>query len=74
MSFSRPIQWYHSHADPIWQVGIFKFSKGVQWFEPLKDWNLLTGEIGVYKIHSSHWLVQFFLHEKIRQRTSVTVP
>ncbi len=19
MSFLRPIQWYHSHADPIWQ-------------------------------------------------------
>jgi hypothetical protein len=23
MSFSRPIQWYHSHADPIWPDGIF---------------------------------------------------
>jgi hypothetical protein len=23
MSFSRPIQWYHSHADPIWPEGTF---------------------------------------------------
>ncbi len=22
MSFSRPIQWFHSHADPIWPDGI----------------------------------------------------
>ncbi len=22
VSFSRPIQWYHSHADPIWPDGI----------------------------------------------------
>jgi hypothetical protein len=21
MSFSRPIQWYHSHSDPIWPDG-----------------------------------------------------
>ncbi len=25
MSFSRPIHWYHSHADPIWPDGTFKF-------------------------------------------------
>ncbi len=24
MSFSRPNQWYHSHADPIWPDGTFK--------------------------------------------------
>ncbi len=24
MSFSRPVQWYHSHADPIWPDGTFK--------------------------------------------------
>ncbi len=24
MFFSRPIQWYHSHADPIWPDGTFK--------------------------------------------------
>ncbi len=23
MSFSRPIQWYHSHADPIWPDDTF---------------------------------------------------
>ncbi len=24
MSFSKPIQWYHSHVDPIWLDSIFK--------------------------------------------------
>ena len=24
MSISRPIQWYHSHVDPIWPDGTFK--------------------------------------------------
>jgi hypothetical protein len=24
MSSSRPIQWYHSHADPSWPDGTFK--------------------------------------------------
>jgi hypothetical protein len=24
MSFSRPIQWYYSHVDPIWPDGTFK--------------------------------------------------
>jgi hypothetical protein len=24
MNFSRPIQWYHSHADPIWPDSTFK--------------------------------------------------
>jgi hypothetical protein len=24
MFFSKPIQWYHSHADPIWPDGTFK--------------------------------------------------
>jgi hypothetical protein len=24
MSFSRLIQWYHSHVDPIWPDGTFK--------------------------------------------------
>ncbi len=26
MSFSRPIHWCHSHADPIWPDGAFKFA------------------------------------------------
>ncbi len=26
MSFSRPIQWYHSHIDPIWPDGTFNNS------------------------------------------------
>jgi hypothetical protein len=30
MSFSRPIQWYHSHADPIWPDGTFKYASYVQ--------------------------------------------
>jgi hypothetical protein len=24
MTFLRPIQWYHSQADPIWPVGTLK--------------------------------------------------
>ncbi len=31
MSFSRPIQWYHSHADPIWPDGIFKGTAQPDW-------------------------------------------
>jgi hypothetical protein len=27
MVFTRPIQWYHSHADPIWLDGTFKVHK-----------------------------------------------
>ncbi len=27
MSLSRPIQWYHSHADPIRPDGIFKITQ-----------------------------------------------
>ncbi len=26
MSFSRPIQWYHSLADPIWPDSTFKLA------------------------------------------------
>jgi hypothetical protein len=26
MIFSMPIQWYHSHVDPIWPDGTFKHS------------------------------------------------
>jgi hypothetical protein len=29
MSFSRPIQLYHSHADPIWPDGTFKSGEGI---------------------------------------------
>jgi hypothetical protein len=25
MSFLRAIQWFHSHADPIWPDGTFKY-------------------------------------------------
>ncbi len=25
MSFSRPIQWYHSYVDPIWRDSTFKY-------------------------------------------------
>ncbi len=28
MAFSRPIQWYHSHADPIWPDGTFNCRRG----------------------------------------------
>jgi hypothetical protein len=29
MSYSRPIQWYHSHVDPIWPDGTFKVQKNI---------------------------------------------
>jgi hypothetical protein len=29
MFFSRPIQWYHSHADSIWPDGTFKMIKSM---------------------------------------------
>jgi hypothetical protein len=29
MSFSRPIQRYHSHADPIWPDGTFQRGEGI---------------------------------------------
>jgi hypothetical protein len=28
MSFSRPIQWYHSYTDPIWPDSTFKSTRG----------------------------------------------
>jgi hypothetical protein len=32
MSVSRPIQWYHSHVDPIWLDGTFKiFNFSIKW-------------------------------------------
>jgi hypothetical protein len=30
MSFSRPIQWYHAHADPIWLDGTFQATQNLQ--------------------------------------------
>jgi hypothetical protein len=37
MSFLMPIQWYHSHVDPIWQDGTFKEPKNrVQGASPHK--------------------------------------
>ncbi len=32
MSFSRPIQWYHSHAGPIWLDGTFKVLSNISGF------------------------------------------
>ncbi len=34
MSFSRPIQWHHSHADPLWPDGAFKLFKAKQKRKP----------------------------------------
>jgi hypothetical protein len=44
MSFSRPIQWYHSHADPIWPDGTFfktEIHCTVQMRIPSHCWHLL---------------------------------
>ncbi len=40
-SFSRPIQWYHSHVDPFWPDGTFKAAElhVFQW------WHLFTMSI-----------------------------
>ncbi len=41
MSFSRPMQWYHSHADPIWPDGtfthFFSFSLNRQYCRLVED-------------------------------------
>jgi hypothetical protein len=44
MSFSRHIQWYHSHADPIWPDGTFKGT--VAWF-----WKFNILKILEYTVH-----------------------
>jgi hypothetical protein len=31
MSFPRPFQWYHYHADLVWQDGIFNIKKHVKY-------------------------------------------
>jgi hypothetical protein len=31
MSFPRPIQWYHYHADLVWQDGTFNIKKHVKY-------------------------------------------
>ncbi len=37
MFFSRPIQWYHSHADPIWPDGTFKSNANRQDVKIIKN-------------------------------------
>ncbi len=48
MSFSRPIHWYHSHADPIWTDDTFKNAiakaKTVKFFSHLRQ----NGRISFY--------------------------
>ncbi len=34
MSFSRPIQWYHSHADPIWPTVPLNLQSCILWPRP----------------------------------------
>jgi hypothetical protein len=51
MSFSRPLQWYHSHADPIWPDGNFNNP-------PPPYSQLLSHAGGIRKKHAKttlHW-------------------
>ncbi len=45
MSFSRPIQWYHCHADPFWPDGTFKFSQTMPFFL-YTGWPLPSARLG----------------------------
>ncbi len=37
MSFSRPIQWCHSHANPIWSDGTLEIRGQRRYFETVKE-------------------------------------
>ncbi len=45
MTFLRPIQWYHSHADPIWPDGILKFG-----FWPALNASFLTALVSLMSL------------------------
>ncbi len=49
MSFSRPIQCYHSHADPIWPDSTFKKSSETD-FSIIPKQKEKTWEQGPYQI------------------------
>jgi hypothetical protein len=53
MSFSTPIQWYHSHADPIWPDGTFKFI----YIEGLK--NFVSGDLHTSSRVPLHHLIKY---------------
>ncbi len=45
MSFSRPIQWYYSHADLIWPDGTFK-NEGLTWVPAHEESTILCRVLG----------------------------
>ncbi len=52
MSFSRPIQWYHSHADPIWPEGTLKLSDFAEDLYGLGiSWNTMDKRVDSLKVH-----------------------
>jgi hypothetical protein len=68
MSFSRPIQWYQSHVDPIWPDGTFNF-------EDVTSGMIATGSIilpfdGVLNFHKRVFLlIEFYLGPLIKAHT-----
>jgi hypothetical protein len=41
MYFSRPIQWYHSHVDPIWLDDTFKVALTHVICQKKRSWSML---------------------------------
>jgi hypothetical protein len=63
ISFSRPIQWYHSYADPIWLGGTFK---GNQLLDVRK--NLIqVGSVDDYLATVLHMAVKYGVADTVRE-------
>ncbi len=48
MSFLRPIQWYHSHVDPVWLDGTFKHLSFFLELYLIERFRFATGMIAEY--------------------------
>jgi hypothetical protein len=69
MSFSRPIQRYHSHADPIWPDGTFKGTGINRWIffgRPIK--------LNQYFLYMRKKMVSKFLVFFVKEKNSLKVP
>ncbi len=56
MFFSKPMQWYHSHADPIWPDGTFNMVTSKNWTEDTELFTppLLLADTGTSGFISGH--------------------
>ncbi len=66
MSFSRPIHWYHSHADPIWPDDTFKSE-----FMPRNlDWNCRSRipSLFLFCLFVDHFLDWDFLQASLTRK------